>query len=367
MRIPMLLAALLISSTAYAQPITIVAYNAENLFDTVDDPDNPRDDTYLPLAVKDVNRATQDANCDKWNGPTSFYTTECKTLDWSDQVYDKKLHRYANVILAMPNLPDVVVIPETENKKVLDDLVARYLPNSGYHVVQLDTSDKPDSRGIDVGLLTKLEIVGTPQAHVVDFGSAAKTCGKTRDILQVALKLPDGDTLNVFGVHFPSGASPFECRVRAFKQLSSLAAGLPAHSLTVAAGDYNINCNESPTDAFARLLERGKWYIPPEITHGCTAPGSEKFVDHLLDNWNAWSFLDMIVVSPELSPTQPSEKNWWADLGSFQTVVVDPEQIAIDDQNKGYIEPRRFDPKTGDGVSDHWPVALRLLNRRPPQ
>ncbi|MCY1325902.1 hypothetical protein D9M68_478170 [compost metagenome] len=359
-----LAAAWLVTSSAMAQPITIVSYNAENLFDTDDDASNPRDDTYLPLAVKDHNRQAHDARCEQFNGTSGFYVEECKTLNWDGPTYTTKLKRYADVLLAMPASPDIVVIPETENKKVLDDLVSLHLGSAGYSVVQLDTSDEPESRGIDVGVLTKLPLVGTPQGHVVDFGGAAATCGKTRDILQVTVKLPDGENLTIFGVHFPSGASPFECRVRALKQVSSLAAALPARSLAIAAGDFNVNCSESPTEGFSRLLQRGNWYASPLITHGCNAPGSTKYVDRIMDNWNTWSFLDMILVSPELSATRASEKNWFADLGSFGTVVVHPEQIMVDEDNKGFIEPRRFDPKTGRGVSDHWPVMMRLLPRR---
>lgn len=359
-----LTATLLMVSAAIAQPITIVSYNAENMFDTEDDPSNPRDDTYLPLTVKEQNRHAHDTQCETYNGPTGFYTNECKTLNWDSATYTTKLKRYADVLKAMPVLPDVVVVPETENKKVLDDLISQNLPNSGYTSVQLDTSDKPDSRGIDVGLLTRLPILGAPTAHVIDFGGASEKCGKTRDILQVTVQLPDSAELTVFGVHFPSGASPFECRVRALKRVSELSAALPEGSLAIAAGDFNVNCNEAPTEGFARILQRRNWYVSPLATHGCNAPGSSKFVDRIMDNWNTWSFLDMILVSSELSVTRPSNKNWFADLGSFGTLVVHPEQIAVDDADKGFVEPRRFDPKTGRGVSDHWPVMIRLLPRR---
>lgn len=46
----------------------------------------------------------------------------------------------------MPAIADVIVMLETENRRVLEDLVNQHLP--GYEIVQLDTSDKPTSRGI---------------------------------------------------------------------------------------------------------------------------------------------------------------------------------------------------------------------------
>lgn len=365
MRIIAFFAALVfLTTTARAETITIAAFNVENLFDAVDDPGNPRDETYLPLAVKEANAATHHASCEMWNGETGFYTEQCKTLDWSDAVYSQKLTRLAATINALPTLPQILIIPETENLAVLEDLVNRGLPNSGYEAVQLDTSDEPESRGIDVGLLTTFPLAGSASAHVVDFGKDAERCGKTRDILQVPLQLPDGEILHVFGVHFPSGASPYRCRIRAFNNLNKLVANLPEGSLAVAAGDFNINCNEAPSDSFSRLLRQGNWYASPLIQHGCDAPGSSKFVDRLVNNWHTWSFLDMILVSSTLSPSQPSEKNWFADLGSFSSMIVDSEQIMVDEKDRGFIEPRRFDPATGRGVSDHLPVQMRLVSRR---
>lgn len=354
--------ALFFSGFSSAETVNIVTFNAENLFDTQDDVDNPRDDSYLPLAVKVERGAAHEQKCEEYN--SGFYLNQCKTLDWNDEVYDSKLKAYADVLLAMPNVPDVVVIPETENLKVMEDLVSRHLSGEGYAIVQLDTSDEPESRGIDVALLSKLPIVGQPKAHIVDFGRDKERCGVTRDILETTVKLPDGENLTVFGVHFPSGRSPSQCRYRAFKELSKLARDLPEGSLSVAAGDFNINCNETSSDAYERLLFRGNWYTSPVITHGCTAPGSSKYVDRLLSNWNTWSFLDQILVSQELSMTKPSQKNWFAEIGSFQTLVVHPNQYKVDEDDEGYIEPRRFDPVTKTGVSDHWPVGIRLLKRR---
>lgn len=146
--------------------------------------------------------------------------------------------------------------------------------------------------------------------------------------------------------------------------LSKHAAAIPAGRYVLAAGDFNINCNETTSPAFERLLFRGNWYAPPEVAADCTAPGSSKFVDRLIDNWNTWSFLDMIIVRRELSPSQPSDGNWFEDLGSFATLAVHPEQIAVDEEGRGYIEPRRFDPQTGRGVSDHWPFVMGLMQRR---
>lgn len=99
-------------------------FQCGNIFDTVDDPDNPRDDTYLPLSVKKQKGKDHDEVCEQYNKP-GFYREQCKTLNWDDQTYGMKLQRYAEVLKAMPQMPDVLVIPETENKRVLEDLTTR--------------------------------------------------------------------------------------------------------------------------------------------------------------------------------------------------------------------------------------------------
>ena len=105
-----------------------MAFNAENLFDTADDPDNPRDDTYLPLSVKRRNGTQHEKRCEQYN-KAAFYQDQCKSLNWDEQTYGMKLQRYAEVLKAMPQMPDVLVIPETENKRVLEDLTHPALTN----------------------------------------------------------------------------------------------------------------------------------------------------------------------------------------------------------------------------------------------
>jgi hypothetical protein len=72
----------------------------------------------------------------------------------------------------------------------------------------------------------------------------------------------------------------------------------------------------------------------------------------------------MILISAELSPTVPTTANWFADLGSFGTVIVHSEQVRVDDEDRGVVLPQWFDPTTGRGVSDHFPVIIRLMTRR---
>ena len=75
---------------------TIVSYNVENLFDTVDDPNVP-DEEFLPESEK----------------------------MWNNERYQKKLSDLAKVISEVNPLemPEIVGLIEVENRTVLEDLI----------------------------------------------------------------------------------------------------------------------------------------------------------------------------------------------------------------------------------------------------
>ncbi|HKJ41710.1 MAG TPA: endonuclease/exonuclease/phosphatase family protein [Sunxiuqinia sp.] len=149
---------------------TVVFYNTENLFDTIDDP-KINDDEFLPQTDK----------------------------HWNTQRYDKKLNDLAHVIASIDTLelPELIGLAEIENQRVLQDLIhTKYLAKGDYQIVHVDS---PDKRGIDVALLYRkdeFKVLSFEALHV-DPGFA------TRDILHVVGKL-DGDKIHVFVNHWPS-------------------------------------------------------------------------------------------------------------------------------------------------------------------
>lgn len=199
--------------------MTIMAFNAENLFDTEDDPDNIGDDTYLPLAVKQSD-PDHEANC-RANNNSAFYIRQCIELDWSEAVLETRLNALADVLTAASPRPDIVIMPETENLAVIE-LLNNTLPESERYetLIQLDTTSVTEDRGIDVAILSRLALAAPAAAHRINFGSDARLCGGTRDIVEAPLSLPDGKVLYVFGVHFPSGGNPMICRQRTCESAS---------------------------------------------------------------------------------------------------------------------------------------------------
>ena len=127
------IALVFVSSIGFAQQKkqykvnTIAFYNVENLFDTENDPITYDDDR----------------------------TPDGKD-HWTEEIYQAKLKNMAKVISEIGadvtgTAPAIVGLCETENRKVLEDLVNQEsLLGKEYGIVQFDS---PDRRGIDVALI----------------------------------------------------------------------------------------------------------------------------------------------------------------------------------------------------------------------
>jgi endonuclease/exonuclease/phosphatase family metal-dependent hydrolase len=124
---------LLIPALTFAGSNTLVvaSWNVENLFDTIDDPDNPNDDSYTP---------------DGWTHWTTFR-------------YTRKLSNLAKIIAAMK--PDILCLAEVENRQVLKDLVATLQKEQQVELPFILHRDGQDTRGIDVAMLSKYQPVYT--------------------------------------------------------------------------------------------------------------------------------------------------------------------------------------------------------------
>lgn len=146
------------------QEITFAFWNVENLFDTDDDPDHWGDDEYLPAK------------------------------GWTDARYELKLSRLADVL--EKTQPHLLGVAEIENRRVLDDLVARpRLEQLGYRVAHVDS---PDKRGIDCALIYRAPFeAGTPLVHPIAIDPP------TRGVFEVPLTA-NGHTLTVLVNHWPS-------------------------------------------------------------------------------------------------------------------------------------------------------------------
>ncbi len=322
--------------------VTIMTFNAQNLFDTRHD-EGKNDYTYLPAAQKDTPEHRERCakiEVEKWRN-------ECAYWDWNDAALNTKLERLARAILEnQPGGADILVFQEVENLAVLERLRREHLADAGYLPAIL--LEGRDDRGIDVAFLAKLPVRGEPRLHRTLFTSIeAKREGDTRGILEATFELPDGELLTGFAVHFPAPFHPPGLRVQSYRFLDTLVAELPPGRAYFAAGDFNTTSREND------IIEE---HVAPNwlITHRIACDGCRGTYYYAPND--DWSFLDMVLLSPDLAP----DGTGWA-LVPERTRVANAYARQVSPRNT----PAAFDLPEQLGVSDHWPLIVELRLRRP--
>ena len=155
---------------------SVMFYNLENLYDTVNDP-NTDDDDFTPSG----NRR------------------------WTQIKYQRKLENLGEVFQAVSSLPGgfpaLVGVSEVENDNVLDDMVSqKRLSGANYHYVHYDSNDQ---RGVDVALLyrpSRFKLLESQPLKPI-LRSGREYFG--RDIL-VVRGLLDGEMFAIYVCHFLS-------------------------------------------------------------------------------------------------------------------------------------------------------------------
>jgi endonuclease/exonuclease/phosphatase family metal-dependent hydrolase len=331
---------------AAAQSLTIMTFNVENLFDNLDDPGKD-DGTYLALAAKqnDAHRAA----CAGIEVP--HWREQCLEWDWSDTIVDRKLRVIADAILQVGDGrgADVIALQEVENIRILERLRTDYLAAAGYLPAVL--IDGNDLRGIDVAFLSRLPLAGEPALHPITFeGIPEERVRDTRGILQADFSLPDGSLLTGFAVHFPAPFHPTGMRETAYTRLNGLLATLPADRPAFAAGDFNTTSKEdSQQDLLGRFV-RPQWTVAHEVgCDGCA--GTQYYAPD-----ESWSFLDMILWSPT------------RDRGVDATWEIRADSVALANRTAAQVTgdgtPARFELPEGHGVSDHWPLVMKIETKQ---
>lgn len=171
-----------VSCPIHSQQDTVLframTYNVENLFDCRDD-SLTNDEEFLPEA----------------------------TRHWTYHRYRRKLDAVARVITAVGgwSAPALVGLCEVENDSVLHNLTRHSaLREADYRYL---VTHSPDERGIDVALLYRRHLFKLLAWQAIPVKRPHPGSRPTRDILHASGLLLDGDTLDVFAVHFPSRSS----------------------------------------------------------------------------------------------------------------------------------------------------------------
>lgn len=335
--------ALVLAPTAMARTtLSIMTYNTENLFDLKHEP-NKDDFTFLPMVEKI--RLHADIHCSRV--PVPAWKKQCLTLNWDQQTLDEKMNRLATVIrnYRSGRGPDILIFQEVENRQVLEALVNKHLGDQGYNTIAI--IDGPDYRGIDSAVVSRLAIANNPMLlpiPQVNFGRKAKSI--IRPILKVTLRMTAKLKLTVFAVHFPSPQKSWILRKQSLEFLNKLAAKESIDSLVIAAGDFNNSSEEELHFGLFEKYAKPNWWI--SHFEGCEhCPGS-----HFHASSQQWSFLDAILLY------RKGNRQWRMRQKSIQVM----HNYAFQRSPSG--APQRFSAGTISGVSDHWPVALDLVESK---
>jgi endonuclease/exonuclease/phosphatase family metal-dependent hydrolase len=320
------------------QPVTIMAFNVQNLFDNTDDPGKD-DKAYLAIGAKQSS-----AHIDECNTiPVDSWRDECLNLDWSDDAIDHKLSVLATTIKQVGDGrgADIIALQEIENLAILERLRTEYLADSGYLPGIL--IEGQDVRGVDTAFLSRLPLAGPAKLHPLILEDYPDRVGDTRGLLEATFELPDGSLLTGFSVHFPAPFHPTELRELAYEHLNAVRSQLPTDRNVFAAGDFNTTSAEDNDQGMLERYVRPFWTVSNDNCDDCrgTAYYSRK---------QSWSFLDMIL----FSPARGAKTTWQVGADSVQIANRNIDQVSKDST------PQRYNAEARTGVSDHWPIVISI-------
>jgi hypothetical protein len=334
---------------------TVAFYNFENLFDTIDNPNN--DDEWTPKGLQ----------------------------RWTSEKYNQKLENLSRVLMQIgtnekqKEAPTFIGGAEIENRGVLEDLVKQpNLIQEDYGIIHFDS---PDKRGIDVALLYKKKyfkptsFINIPliiyrgnsneKEKVTEEDKADKDKIEiaidnriyTRDILLVTGFL-DGEEVNIMVNHWPSRSggekksSPFrEAAGRLARKVMDSVYKVNPNAKIILMGDLNDGTyNKSVKEGVGAKLTK------TEVKQfGIYNPFEQMAKDGnaTLFYRDSGDIFDQIMVSETLIKNDYSSFQYWK-AGIYNK----PFMIEKFGKYAGY--PLRHS-ENEVGFSDHFPVYIYLI------
>lgn len=335
---------------------TVAFYNLENLFDTINGPNN--DEEWLPNGAQ----------------------------HWTSKKYHQKLINLSRVLMQIgtndqqKDAPTFIGASEVENRGVLEDLVKEpNIANLDYGIVHFDS---PDKRGIDVALLYRKKYfkptsyINIPLLIYKDQQKEDKkdkeevTDDKievtkdnrvyTRDVLLVT-GLLDGEEVNLIVNHWPSRSggekksSPFrEAAGRLDRKIMDSIYKVNPNAKIINMGDLNDGSyNKSVKEGVGAKLKKSevqKFGVYNPFEQMAKEGNASLFYR------DAGDIFDQIMVSETLLSDDYSSFRYWK-AGIYNK----PFMIQTTGQYKGY--PLRHQANDV-GFSDHFPVYIYLIKEK---
>lgn len=311
---------------------TVMFYNVENLFDTIDDP-NTEDEEFTPGSAK----------------------------QWDYEKYEKKLEDISRVILSLPEkeLPALIGFAEVENAQVLEDLVAqRGLKRTPYKVVLIDGNDP---RGIDCGLIYRPDLFKYKSSEMIPVEDLSGKDYPLRGILHIQGEGPDGKALHIYVNHWKSrrgGVKETE-HLRVYqgialrRELDQLLSR-ESDPRVIIMGDFNDEpTNRSINDMLHAGNKRKNTWLNDTYNlfydmHNLDLEGSYNYQAE-------WQMYDQIIISYSLL-NQPRGLSTTFDAGR---ILKEEWMIYNDEKNNLKVPNRTYGGNNYyGGISDHFPIYV---------
>lgn len=340
---------------------TVVFYNVENLFDTLDDP-NKSDEDFTPGSE----------------------------LQWSHARYEAKLDGLTKVLLAAGEgqPPLLIGLAEVENAAVVQALgqrISRKVAekdsadpqrrNARSQVVAYEVAhvESPDVRGIDCALLVLTGKNGFKINAVrgIRLNFPLDTSYKSRDVLYISGRLRgQREPLHIFVNHWPSRRGG-EAESSANRGIAATALRKVVDSLRTAESNPLIlimgDFNDEPDNQSLTEILGARTAMP---TDDATASAGDLI--NLMGPANAlgegsynyqgnWNMLDQFVVSTALLPDTECRRC----LGVRDAATFRQDWMMFVSDRYGATPSRTYGgPNYYGGVSDHLPIRLTLQGPR---
>lgn len=313
---------------------TLMFYNLENFFDTIDDP-KVSDNQFLPFADK----------------------------KWDSQKYLTKLDHISSVISSVntEELPEIVGVCEVENLPVLEDLVqSEKLKGADYSIIHYDS---PDMRGIDVALLYRPDEFKCLKKRSIPVNFDFDKRSRVRDILYVKGVVSEKDTIHIFINHWKSRAGGSEQtepkRIYSAILLRAIVDSVfttDHEARIIIMGDFN---DEPADESLLKVLNASDKRDGTNYTDLYNMMFDKKAKEGLGTYFynGEWNMLDNIIVSQALLNDKEAFHTGYEDAGIFS-----PDWIMYHNKKNGQVSPSHtyVGNYYAGGYSDHLPVYITL-------
>ncbi len=322
------------------KPYTVVFYNIENFFDTINDPET-RDDEFTPEGAR------------QWN-TVKYY----KKLGNIERVF-------FDIAAIQKSYPAVIGISEVETRGVLEDIVStKKLAPANYRIVHYDS---PDRRGVDVAFLYRPDIFKLEGSEEIPFKMPNMPNFLTRGFVTMWGTI-DGEPFYFLVSHWPSrlggkeASSPKrEAAGRAIRLIKDSVLRNNPSTKVVIMGDLNDDATDKSivdpdclgAKAKVKELNSGDFFNPfIEVLK--SGMGTLAYQD-------SWNLFDNIIVTENLVKDKNGLHLHKTDGSKFYGYIFRrPYMVQRSGQYRGYPLRTFVGTNFQNGFSDHFPVYIYI-------